>query len=139
VVLHPTNTLVAFAGALVLMLVAGPSETFRPLALCRSRRAVLDDIGAEGKPGGFDPTGTAAVKASGQLTICADITYPPMTFMQGGRPTGFDVDMAEDLATAVGVVAHFQQTAFPDIIAPCWEASATSSSTVWTLRPSARR
>jgi polar amino acid transport system substrate-binding protein len=40
-----------------------------------------------------------------------------MTFISNGHPTGFDVDMANDLAKAMGVTAEFHQTAFPDIIA----------------------
>ncbi|MGI8761563.1 MAG: ABC transporter substrate-binding protein [Jatrophihabitantaceae bacterium] len=66
--------------------------------------------------GDFTLTVPADVKSAGALSICADITYPPYTFVQNNMPTGFDVDMANTLAKAMGVRAEFHQTGFPGII-----------------------
>lgn len=64
----------------------------------------------------FTLTAPADVKSAGALSICADITYPPYTFTENNKPTGFDVDMANTLAKAMGVRAEFHQTGFPGII-----------------------
>lgn len=66
---------------------------------------------------GFTLKTPETLKTTGKFTICADLVYPPFTFIQNGVPTGFDVDMADALASAMGVKAQFQQTGFPDIIA----------------------
>lgn len=73
---------------------------------------------AAGAPSGgaFTLSAPADTKAAGVLNICADITYPPYTFMENNQPTGFDVDMADALAGAMGVEAKFHQTGFPGII-----------------------
>lgn len=64
----------------------------------------------------FSLTAPADIKDKGALNICADITYPPYTFMENNKPTGFDVEMADALAQAMGVRAVFHQTGFPGII-----------------------
>jgi polar amino acid transport system substrate-binding protein len=57
------------------------------------------------------------IKQAGALNVCADLTYPPMTFMQNSNPAGFDVDLANALAQEMGSHAEFHQTGFPAIIA----------------------
>lgn len=59
----------------------------------------------------------ADIKKAGAFNLCADLTYPPMTFTQNNKPAGFDVDLASALAKMMGVQAEFHQTGFPDIIA----------------------
>lgn len=58
----------------------------------------------------------ADIKKAGVVTFCADLTYPPLTFMENNTPTGIDVDLANALTGLMGVKAKFQQTGFPDII-----------------------
>ncbi|MFC0862347.1 ABC transporter substrate-binding protein [Sphaerimonospora cavernae] len=68
--------------------------------------------------GGAAASGAPAdSKKAGDLNICADLGYPPMTFMKDNNPAGFDVDLANALAAKMGVQAKFQQTGFPNIIA----------------------
>lgn len=59
----------------------------------------------------------ALVREVGELAICADMTYPPMTFMKANQPAGVDVDLAERIAELMGTTARFAQTGFPGIIA----------------------
>jgi ABC-type amino acid transport substrate-binding protein len=48
------------------------------------------------------------VKKEGKLKIAIDATYPPMEFEgKDGKPTGFDVEFAKELAKRVGVNAEF--------------------------------
>lgn len=72
--------------------------------------------GTSSQTAGFTITAPPDIKSAGVLSICADIVYPPYTFEQNNTPVGFDVDMANDLAGAMGVRAEFHQTGFPGII-----------------------
>jgi ABC-type amino acid transport substrate-binding protein len=59
----------------------------------------------------------AVIEEAGGLTACADMTYPPMTFVEAGNPQGVDVDFGNRLAEMMGTEAEFSQTGFPGIIA----------------------
>lgn len=65
----------------------------------------------------FTLTPPTSVKTAGDLKICADIVYPPYTFMQNNQPAGIDVDVVSTLAAAMGVKVEWVQTAFPGIVA----------------------
>ncbi|MGH8959803.1 MAG: ABC transporter substrate-binding protein [Jatrophihabitantaceae bacterium] len=67
--------------------------------------------------GSFTLTAPADIKAAGKLKICADIVYPPYTFMQNNRPTGIDVDVANALSEAMGVKVDWLQTGYVGIFA----------------------
>jgi polar amino acid transport system substrate-binding protein len=47
------------------------------------------------------------VKKAGKLVVAIDATYPPMEFIEGDKPVGFDVDLAEAVAKKLGVKAEF--------------------------------
>ncbi len=54
------------------------------------------------------PSGALArIQSAGVLRVAIDATYPPMEFMEGGQPVGFDVDLARELARRLGVTAEF--------------------------------
>jgi ABC-type amino acid transport substrate-binding protein len=59
----------------------------------------------------------AVLEEAGGLVACADMTYPPMTFLQANEPTGVDIDFANRLTEMMGTTAEFSQTGFPGIIA----------------------
>ena len=67
-------------------------------------------------PGSLTLTAPASVASAGVLTVCADITYPPFTFMVNNTPTGIDVDVATALATAMGVKVQWIQTGYQGIV-----------------------
>ncbi|HUZ68525.1 MAG TPA: transporter substrate-binding domain-containing protein [Candidatus Saccharimonadales bacterium] len=71
---------------------------------------------AAGAGTNFTLTAPAAIKSAGVLSICADMTYPPYTFVQNNEPTGEDVDFANVIAKAMGVQAQFHQTGYVDIV-----------------------
>ncbi len=78
--------------------------------------------GASGKPGGtnsansFTLAAPPSVASAGALRVCADITYPPFTFLENNTPTGIDVDVANALATAMGVKPQWIQTGYQGIV-----------------------
>ncbi len=56
---------------------------------------------------GLASTPPARLRDSGVLRVAIDATYPPMEFLQGGNPEGFDVDLARALAGRMGLTAEF--------------------------------
>lgn len=63
----------------------------------------------------FTLTPPERIKSAGKLTICADIVYPPYTFMENNKPTGIDVDFANALTEAMGVKVEWLQTGYVGI------------------------
>ncbi len=59
-----------------------------------------------------------AIKASGKLRIGTEGTYAPFTFHDAsGKLTGFDVEIAEEVAKRLGVKAEFFETQWDGIFA----------------------
>ncbi len=61
--------------------------------------------------------GIERVKKVGVLKVGSDITYPPFEVMEAGKPAGFDVDMAQEIAKALGVKLEYVNTAWDGIFA----------------------
>ncbi|MGH8962452.1 MAG: ABC transporter substrate-binding protein, partial [Jatrophihabitantaceae bacterium] len=95
---------------------------FASLALALTGCSTSSSPGAAHSPkGATGATGSgiaapADVQKAGVVTFCADLSYPPLTFMENNKPSGIDVDLADALTGLMGVKARFQQTGFPDII-----------------------
>jgi polar amino acid transport system substrate-binding protein len=68
-------------------------------------------------PPRVDAGGVERVKKAGVLRVGSDITYPPFEVMQAGEPAGFDVDMAREIAKALGVKLEYVNTAWDGIFA----------------------
>ncbi len=65
---------------------------------------LLGSIGAQAA----DQSALARVKKEGKLVIAIDATYPPMESEgPGGKPVGFDIDIANEVAKRLGVKADF--------------------------------
>lgn len=60
----------------------------------------------------------AAIKSAGEITIGTEGTYAPFTFHdKSGKLTGFDVDVAEEVAKRIGVKAKFMETKWDGMLA----------------------
>jgi ABC-type amino acid transport substrate-binding protein len=58
------------------------------------------------------------LKKTGKLRVAIDVTYPPMEFeTPDGKPTGFDVELAESMAKKMGVNAEFVVMSWDGILA----------------------
>ena len=57
----------------------------------------------------------ARVKASGQLRIGTDATYPPFASAEGGDFSGFDIDLGRAVARRIGVAPVFVNASFDGI------------------------
>nr|WP_276611114.1 ABC transporter substrate-binding protein [Kineococcus siccus] len=51
------------------------------------------------------------------MTVATDASYAPMEYLEGSRPAGVDIDLAEDLGRRLGLEVTFRQVAFDDLIA----------------------
>jgi His/Glu/Gln/Arg/opine family amino acid ABC transporter permease subunit len=47
------------------------------------------------------------VRKAGKLVVAIDPTYPPMEFQKDGKPQGFDIDFAGQIAAHLGVKVEF--------------------------------
>jgi polar amino acid transport system substrate-binding protein len=57
-----------------------------------------------------------AARQAKTITFCSDMTYPPMESLQGGKPVGADIDIANAVAKQIGAKAAFKNTGFTVII-----------------------
>ncbi len=60
----------------------------------------------------------AAIASSGTLSIGTELGYPPMEYTEadGTTLTGFDIDMANDIATLMGLTPEIKNATFDSII-----------------------
>lgn len=60
----------------------------------------------------------ALVSAAGEFQVCVDIAYPPAEFYaeDGTTPTGFDIDLAQEIADRWQVPLNLVETGFDAII-----------------------
>ncbi|MFF3448623.1 ABC transporter substrate-binding protein [Streptomyces sp. NPDC002667] len=56
------------------------------------------------------------VKKAGVVKVGSDMLYPPMEFVQNGKPTGVDPDLAEVLGRELGVRFQFTNGAFDTLL-----------------------
>ncbi|MGN7763739.1 amino acid ABC transporter substrate-binding protein [Paenibacillus sp. 22594] len=72
----------------------------------------------EGAAAPAEQNSLEAIKASGKLRIGTEGTYAPFTFHDAsGKLTGFDVEIAEEVAKRLGVKAEFFETQWDGIFA----------------------
>lgn len=70
-----------------------------------------DTVKEENTGGEGDQDLLAKVKEEGKLLIGTEGTYPPFTFHdESGKLTGFDVEIAQEVAKRLGVEAEFLET-----------------------------
>ena len=50
-----------------------------------------------------------------QLSVCADVPYPPFEFMDGNQLVGYDIDIAQRIADDLGVRLNVVDTSFEGI------------------------
>lgn len=59
----------------------------------------------------------ADVKADGKIAVGQDQSYPPNEFIDGSKPTGFDVDLGNAVGQKLGVTMEYTNASFDGIIA----------------------
>lgn len=51
-----------------------------------------------------------------QVKVASDIAYPPFEFNKGGEPTGFDIDLMNEIAKRANLEVEYQNVRFDSII-----------------------
>ncbi|MEV7646411.1 basic amino acid ABC transporter substrate-binding protein [Arthrobacter sp. NPDC089319] len=95
------------------------SKAVQGLSLLAVAALALTACGGSDNAGGNGGTGSASGAASdlplvqaGTLTVCSDIPYPPFEFEEGGKYTGFDIDLITDIASEMGLEVSVQDVGF---------------------------
>jgi polar amino acid transport system substrate-binding protein len=80
-----------------------------------------------------------AVAGAGALRFCTDPTYPPAEFRSGSELDGFDIDIADALAGAMGTETKFVETGFDGIIAALEGKKCDALIAAMTITPERER
>lgn len=86
-------------------------KTLAKVAVCACAVAlaagclVLSACGGSGD--GQQASGDYTLVESGKLTIGSDLDYPPMEYLEDGKPAGFGVDMMEEVCKRLGLEMNF--------------------------------
>ena len=74
---------------------------------------VLTGCGGGGGEGGGGGGGGDEAE---QVKVASDIAYPPFEFNKGGEPTGFDIDLMNEIAKRANLDVEYQNVRFDSII-----------------------
>ena len=98
------------------------------LAACGSSKSSSSNSSTSGASSGGSTTATkdatvaaevpAAIKSKGTISVAADATYPPNEFLNPGnkKVMGMDADLAQALASVMGLKADVKNATFDSII-----------------------
>jgi len=89
----------------------------RPLRLAAAGAVLavtLAGCGSSDEPVTAQALDPQVVKA-GTLTVCTSIPYPPFEFTRKGKPTGFDIDLANEVANRLKLKPVIVNKDFDDI------------------------
>jgi polar amino acid transport system substrate-binding protein len=79
--------------------------------------ALVSALAACGGGGGSsNTTSTGAASVPNPIVYCVDTTYPPAESLVNGKPTGYDIDIANAVAKQLGSTAQIKTTGFTVII-----------------------
>jgi polar amino acid transport system substrate-binding protein len=103
----------------------GATPAVVPTALPPVVETVVQTLVVTAEPTGTTaaPTAVTALDQStlvtkGKLTVCSDLPYPPFEYYDdSGNAAGLDVDMANEIASRLGLQAQINNTVFDTIIA----------------------
>ena len=58
-----------------------------------------------------------AIKTSGKMVVATEGAYPPFNYFEGGRLTGFEVELAEAIVRKMGLAIEWKSLAFDALLA----------------------
>lgn len=95
---------------------ASPSPTGSPAATSAAPSSTAPSASAAPSPVATVPD--AQLAFPGKLVVCSDIPYPPQEFFDGsGNPVGSDIEIAQAIATRLGLEPQIENSVFDTIIA----------------------
>ena len=93
-------------------------KLFSVLAVTTLAIGIVAGCGKEEKKDTASQDALQKIKQSGELVIGTEGTYPPFTFHDSSNKlTGFDVELAEEVAKRLGVKPVFKETQWDSLLA----------------------
>lgn len=93
-------------------------KLFSVLAVTTLAIGIVAGCGKEEKKDTANQDALQKIKQSGELVIGTEGTYPPFTFHDtNDKLTGFDVELAEEVAKRLGVKPVFKETQWDSLLA----------------------
>jgi polar amino acid transport system substrate-binding protein len=111
--------------------------------VCAAAAAIAGCGSDDGKQGAATGAAGAAaeiappssIASAGKLRVCTDPTYPPAEFKDGSKYVGFDIEIAEQMASMMGVETEYVETGFDGIIAALLADKCDAIVAVMTITP----
>ena len=100
------------------------TRTVRRLGPARTALAALSSVallgslsacGGNASADEADALSEVSLVFSGALTVCTDMPYAPFEYEEGGKPTGFDIDLVREVAESLDAELDVIDVSFDDI------------------------
>ena len=85
--------------------------------------------------GGGSSGGGSGGDEAEQVKVASDIAYPPFEFNKGGEPTGFDIDLMNEIAKRANLDVEYQNVRFDSIIQGLGNNLYDASISAMTITP----
>ncbi|MNR86283.1 Glutamine-binding periplasmic protein precursor [compost metagenome] len=77
----------------------------------------------------------SAGAASKPLVIGTEPNFPPLSYLDGGRIAGFEIDLIQELAKGMGTTVHLQSVSFGDQPKLLGSGKLDAAISSWTITP----
>ena len=93
----------------------GPARTALAALSSVALMAALSACGGSASADEADALSEVSLVFSGALTVCTDMPYAPFEYEEGGKPTGFDIDLVRKVAEGLDADLDVIDVSFDDI------------------------
>ena len=93
----------------------GPARTALAALSSVALMATLSGCGGSASADEADALSEVSLVFSGALTVCTDMPYAPFEYEEGGKPTGFDIDLVRKVADSLDADLDVIDVSFDDI------------------------
>lgn len=93
----------------------GPARTALAALSSAALMATLSACGGSASADEADALSEVSLVFSGALTVCTDMPYAPFEYEEGGKPTGFDIDLVRKVADSLDADLDVIDVSFDDI------------------------
>jgi polar amino acid transport system substrate-binding protein len=106
-----------------------------PLLAASGLVATLAACGGSGGGSSSTTSTNAAQNVPNPIVYCVDTTYPPAESLVNGKATGYDIDIANAIATQLGSTAQIKTTGFDVIISALKQKKCNALISSMTITP----
>ena len=94
---------------------SGPARTALAALSSVALLGSLSACGGNASADEADALSEVSLVSSGALTVCTDMPYAPFEYEEGGKPTGFDIDLVRKVAKRLDADLDVVDVSFDDI------------------------